>query len=312
VKGIAQAVPDADIPRQFIGEYLEAKEEIQVEHIEEDLEAERVVSLYFMNHYLRAGSADSARPWWKNGAGLGSPLIDQLVREHWDRGPFAQIAKWATRLSESAPLDSVVELGCGVGGLSKALGSSYRFYLGVDSSFASIALGRHLALGVPYQGRLRIPNDLLQSPVSASPKFTPPSATDGRADLVVGDLESLPVARGQWDLSIALNAIDMLPEPALLPKLQHELLKKQGIAIQSCPYVWHEEVARNLRKRLPRGVRDSAQAVEWLYEQAEFRIEEKVDHLPWLFFKHVRQLEIYSVHVFVARALDAQNSSKIR
>jgi hypothetical protein len=78
-------------------------------------------------------------------------------------------------------------------------------------------------------------------------------------------------------------------------------LKKGGIAIQSCPYIWHEQVARELRERLPDSIRDSSQAVSWLYQEAGLAITEQVEHLPWLFFKHLRQLEIYSVHLLMAR-----------
>jgi hypothetical protein len=94
----------------------------------------------------------------------------------------------------------------------------------------------------------------------------------------------------------------MLDEPSSLPEFQYELLKKNGIAIQSCPYIWHPEVARKLRKRLPAPLKNSSSAAaEWLYEKAGFKIEEKQEDLPWLFFKHLRQLEVYSVHAFVAR-----------
>ena len=93
----------------------------------------------------------------------------------------------------------------------------------------------------------------------------------------------------------------MLNDPIKLPQLQSELLKKGGIAIQSCPYIWHESIARKLRKKLPSEISTSARAVEWLYEKAGFQLKEKLDHLPWLFFKHARQLEIYSVHLFLAQ-----------
>src|SRR4051812_48854257 len=43
-KGIAQVVKDADIPREYLQEYLAAKAEIHSGHIEDDLEAERVTS----------------------------------------------------------------------------------------------------------------------------------------------------------------------------------------------------------------------------------------------------------------------------
>lgn len=299
VKGIAQVVPDSEIPAEFLSDYLEAKAELAPEHIEEDLEAERVIALYAMNHYLSAGPASGA-PWWLPESGEGSPLIDSLIRKHWDEGPFARIEEWVKKDARADETDTV-ELGCGVAGLYRRIRPYVRSYLGIDSSFAGVALGRHLMLGVPYGREIRVPGDLLQGPVSRKIEIPPAPAPDGKADLVVGDLTALPVERGAWKLSLALNAIDMLEEPALLPELQSDLLARGGVAIQSGPYIWHEIVARELRDRLPQGVRDSASAVEWLYEQSGFAIEEKLPHVPWLFFKHVRQLEIYSVHLFRAR-----------
>jgi hypothetical protein len=41
--------------------------------------------------------------------------------------------------------------------------------------------------------------------------------------------------------------------------------------------------------------------VEWLYRKSGFKIEDSEKHIPWLFFKHLRQIEIYSVHAFVAK-----------
>jgi uncharacterized protein YbaR (Trm112 family) len=292
VKGIAKVVPDKEIPARFRDEFLEAKDEIVAEHIEEDLEADRVTSLYLLNHYLKTDGVE----WWKPRHGKASPVIDQLIREYWDHGPFAQIESWVEKSNLA-----MVELGCGVGGLCPRLLPKLKTYLGVDSSFASIALARHLVVGAPYPGQLKVPEDLLQGPVSRELKIDAKKARDGRADFVVGDLADPPLKRGSWDVSVALNTIDMLDEPADLPKLQNALVKTGGAAVQSCPYIWHEAVAKNLRKHLPKEIKDSAAAVEWLYQKAGFKIEEKVEHLPWLFFKHARQLEIYSVHLFQAR-----------
>jgi SAM-dependent methyltransferase/uncharacterized protein YbaR (Trm112 family) len=296
VKGIAQSVPISAIPKALQRDFERARAEITEEHIEEDLESERVTSLYLMNHYLRVG--DASRAWWKADHGTSSPLIDRLVREHWDHGPFATIAEWLKLHAKGKP---VVELGCGVGGLLGEIRASSGRYLGIDSSFASIALARHFALGARYSGKSpRIPRDLLHGPVSADPAIQPAPAIEGSADFVVGDLEHPPVARGAFEVAIALNAIDMLDDPGLLPKVQHKLLAPGGIAVQSCPYVWHAQAARKLRRGLPKEIGDSASAVEWLYGKEGFRIEERVEHLPWLFFKHARQLEIYSVHLFLA------------
>ena len=300
VKGISQVVPDSEIPKEFRRHYQDAKADIQSEHIEEDLEAERVNALYLMNHYLRVDALGAEAAWWQPRHGAGSPVIDALVREHWDRGPFATIEKWVSTRS-GRQRRHAVELGCGVGGLSARLKPCLSSYLGVDSSFASIALARHLALGTPYSRALRIPEDLLHGPVAREIRIPVPASFDGSVDFVVGDLVSPPLQAGVWDFAIALNTIDMLDEPAGLPAMQNDLLVEGGFAIQSCPYIWHEKVASALRKRLPASVRDSASAVEWLYEKAGFEIEERSENVPWLFFKHVRQLEVYSVHAFAAK-----------
>ncbi len=329
VKGISSSVPDEAIPQEYRDDYLAAKEEIETGHIEEDLEAERVNALYLMNHYLRA---DRGQRWWEPHSGQGaaaqpgaqlsagpqaSPLVAKLIEQHWDQGPFSVIEGWlrpsapaaaAQPSAQSARQPSAqpsgrpetVELGCGVGGLEPRLRPFLGSYLGVDSSFASIARARHLALGFAWKGTLRIPEDLLQGPVSRKIDLPPGQPNGGASDFIVGDLALPPLAPGLWDLSIALNAIDMLDEPSDLAEVQALLVRSGGQAIQSCPYIWHEAVARKLRKRLPKGVRGSAAAAEWLYEQAGFQVTQRQDHVPWLFYKHLRQLEIYSVHLFQA------------
>jgi|GEM_PF-701600 len=200
-----------------------------------------------------------------------------------------------------------VELGCGVGGLSLRLRGKVSRYLGVDGSFASIALARHLALGCPYPEKIRFPEDLLHGTVSRELPLPTGAARHAgdKFDFVVGSLEEAPIGTEEWDLAVVLNAIDMLEKPWELPKLQARALRPGGLAIQSCPYIWHDTVATRLRGRLPKTVRDSAAAVEWLYEQEGLKPGTRLDALPWLFFKHVRQLELYSVHLFAARKLKA-------
>lgn len=305
VKGIAKMIKDSDIPREYRRDFLAAKAEIQSEHIEEDLEAERVNSLYLMNHYLHVSDHQkkSKAPWWIPRSEPGSPLMDSLVKEYWDQGPFSKIKDWIEKISASSSRYDVIDLGCGVGGLGLLLKPYIRSYLGIDSSFASVTLARHLVLGSPYPGKIRIPEDLLDGPVSREvpflAKLQPKVQVEG-VDYVVGDLENPPVPNGKWDIALALNAIDMLDDPSVLPRLKHRLLRKKGIAIQCCPYIWYEGVARDLKAQLPAHIKSSAKATEWLYEQEGFKIDESIDHVPWLFFKHVRQMEIYSVHLFRA------------
>jgi len=155
-----------------------------------------------------------------------------------------------------------------------------------------------------------IPQDLFNGPLTGKIAPPKPSKKGGHVDFIVAHLENLPVTKGQFDLSIALNAIDMIEDPRHLPKLQYELLKKDGIAIQSCPYIWHKAVAEMLRKSMPRRINSSSAAVEYLYEKSGFKIFKKIEHLPWLFLKHFRQIEMYSVHLFAARKVTAKSAVK--
>jgi SAM-dependent methyltransferase/uncharacterized protein YbaR (Trm112 family) len=301
VKGISRWVPDGEIPSDIRREFQEAKREIETEHIEEDLEAERVTSLYVMNHYLQTQGVSENKAWWKGSLPDSSPEIAEVIKRYWDHGPFTKIRElWGDRK------ESLVELGCGVGGLCVHLRSSVTNYLGVDSSFASIALARSLSLGLPdaleANEKVLVPGDLLNGAVSQNVREQIASKTkqNAQADFIVGDAVHPPLLPGKWDVSAALNMIDMLDDPGILPALQKKIVKKGGIAIQSSPYVWHPHAAKHLKKQT--GTSDSAQAVEKLYEKQGFKIQHSVRHVPWLFFKHVRQLEIYSVHLFFGRS----------
>ena len=304
VKGVSRVAADSEIPEAIRPSYLEAKADLLPEHIEEDLEADRVTSLYLMSHYLRARHPQidgTPTPWWAPLVGSGSPLIEKLIVEHWDNGPLQRIDAWTPRNT------SLVELGCGVGGLYALLAPKLEGYLGVDSSFASIALARHLCLGAHYSAALRIPGDLLQGGITREldlkqlPTPRRPPSPPQHADFIVASVTAPPLVSERWKMTAALNMIDMLEEPEALPSLQMRLLQKNGVAIQRGPYIWFEPIARELREKLPTTLRDSASAVEWLYREAGFQIEQSIAHVPWLFFKHVRQLELYSVHLFQGR-----------
>lgn len=312
IKGISRAVDKAEIPAAYRPVYLEAlqayKEEWGdgeiVEHIEEDLESERVNSLYFMNHYLRVQGTPLGQEWWLP----SSPLMDELIRRHWDHGPFAVIREWVAEIrgQSSAPL-SAIELGCGVGGLAHELSPSLGRYLGIDGSFASILLARHLRSDAEARGRVAIPSDLFYGPLARKVSVPGSSMATGQAqiDFVVGDLQFPPAVPETWDLAIALNALDMLDEPESLPRSQRRMLKPSGHAVQSCPYIWHERVAAQIRARLREGGADldsldSMNAAREIYRLEGLKTVRELGSVPWLFFKHLRQLEIYSAHVSLA------------
>jgi SAM-dependent methyltransferase/uncharacterized protein YbaR (Trm112 family) len=301
VKGISKFVPDSQIPSDYRDEFSEQRESLEAEaaeHIEEDLESDRVNALYLMNHYL--GYEGSPEEWWKSVPASESPEITEWIQRYWDRGPFRTVSAWIE------PGKNVLELGCGVGGLCRRLRGTAAEYLGIDSSFHSILLARHLNLGAPYRGELRFPGDLLFGNLSC--EFTLPIERGGIhadgsafADFIVGEINALPLPSARFDVTVSMNAIDMLHEPKILPAEQFRLAKPGGVAIQTGPYIWHDRIAKGIRGRMPKGVSDSASAVEWMYRVSGFEIEKTDPHVPWLFFKHLRQIELYSVHALCAK-----------
>ena len=294
-KGISSFVKDDEVPLTYRESFLQAKSEIL--DSEEDLESERVNALYFMNHYVSAGKTKS-NPWWRPKQNF-SPEIDRLVKNFWDKGPFAKIAEW----TKSAKHQNAIELACGVGGLAQILGKRVNSYLGIDSSFTSIALARHINLGAPYPLSLNSPQDLYNGPLTG--KIAAPKPLKNKnIDFVVGEIEAVPAPFGNFDLAIALNTIDVLADPCELPKRQHALLKKNGVAIQSSPYLWHSGVAEQLRSELPKKIKSSSEAVAYLYEQEGFQIFKNIEHIPWLFLEHYRKIGVYSVHLFAARKIN--------
>lgn len=304
-KGIAKTVPEERIPGAFRDAFLEHRDEVLQqsgeEHIEEDLESGRVNALYLMTHYLGVGGGD---PWWKSTPSSESPWVTEWIEKYWDQGPLTRVSGWL--VDQPGESRSIVELGCGVGGLLRRIASHHPGYLGVDSSFHSIRIARHLNLGASMNEELRIPGDLfhgnLYRPLGVAPRNLV-RETAGDFDFVAGVLEALPLADASFDGSVCLNAIDMLDEPKILPEAQARIVRSGGFAIQCAPYIWHERVSRGLRGRAPKGIQDSKAAVEWLYRKAGFEIEKSEAHIPWLFFKHLRQIELYSVHGFLARKL---------
>ena len=303
-KGVAKFARADDLPKKIRRDFKGILAELadDSEHIAEDLESERVIALYLLTHYYDAGSLE----WWKAPGGEDSdPLIDSLIRTHWDHGPFRKIEDLlATRLTDRR-LESgfqVVELGCGVGGLARRLPAEFGAYLGVDTSFASVAAARAFNLGVARPHSVSVPADLIGGALARalpSPDLLSPHLR-ANVDFVVGDIDGSPAAPENYAVSIALNAIDMLDDPAALPRSQSRSLKKGGLAIQSGPYVWHPVVAEALRLRFGADAADSAEVVVALYEKAGLRVEKSLRHVPWLFFKHLRQLEVYSTHLLFA------------
>ncbi|MFN7685028.1 MAG: methyltransferase domain-containing protein [Oligoflexia bacterium] len=310
MKGITALVPDEKIPELHRGVYQEARESLAQdgffdEGIEEDLESERVNALYVMNHFLKAADVPVS----------SSEVINQLIADHWDHGPLEKTADWIrNRFSQGG--GRVIEFGSSVGGLPQRLPDLSR-YLGIDGSFTSVALARHLVLGAHYPRQVRIPGDLISGPVSLAAKLPAPAwrsgSNQGVVDFIFADACELAVKPESFDVSVALGLIDMLDDPEKLIRAQRQVIHETGAVVHASPYIWHEPVARALRERVfgqKSGSKvgnesqesssnqplSSVSVVQALYRNGGFCSVESLDAMPWVFFKHLRQLEVYSVH----------------
>jgi SAM-dependent methyltransferase len=288
VKGISTYVADEEIPPALLPDYLEAKDQIVEEHIEDDLESERITSLYLMNHYLKADQFSGEHG-----------LINSLIKQYWDHGPISVIQSWMAKCAQ--PCGDVIELGCGSGGVLPALPGNVRFYLGIDSSFASIRMAREFGLGRVPQAEFLIPDDLLNGTLSRSISVNLRSIAPQSADYIVADALNPPVIQGSWDYALTLNMIDMVDDPRDFVGVQFSLLRDKGVAIQTGPYIWSRSVAQQVKEGLSVQTDESARAVEQLYQERGFTLLETKDQIPWLFYKHLRQLEIYLVHFIAAQ-----------
>lgn len=247
---------------------------------EEDLETERVTHLYLLNHYVPRKQLP------KN----PDPVIEELLAQHWDQSPLALAA-------QKTHGERVLELGSGVGGLLSKLalhksGSPPKTYLGIDQSFLSTHYARKVSFFSPHGFEVIPPHDLLMKPSKVSPLKGDPISLKGiKADFVVGGIAGCPARENIWDSVIALNALDMVDPPQVLPRTQARLGKKGAEFIQSCPYLWPPKSANGIPS--PKFAQD-------LYGKEGLKITFSQEHVPWLFFKHERQLEYYSVHMFIA------------
>lgn len=319
-QGIARHLRSEEVPRYCRTAFVDGRRESDSASNgdQEHLEAERVISLYALNHYLSSNDLNLLGSLWWGAPGAIDPVIANLVRTHWDQGPHAIVRKWLEEGPRGQSQGAVLELGCSVGGMLQVLASSgpnlFSEYLGIDSSFASVVAGRAFCLGLspdgdPAQMELKYPQDLLNGPFSQKIRRPRQATSDSPADLIVGDALNLPLEPSSFNTVIALNLIDMLDEPERLPPIQAQMLMPRGRSIQGSPYIWSDQAAKRLRKlnatqgKKPSGSvpLDSASVVEAIYQLSGFKIVKTQKHIPWLFYKHSRQMEIYSVHLFEAR-----------
>lgn len=261
--------------------------EMGTEHIDESLESDRVTALYWLGHYVDSKTLLEAQ---KN----LSPVFKEQIQKYWDHGPMQrleqefQTKKWK---------GSLLELGCGSGGLLHLLAPHLQSYLGVDTSFKGVVRAREIL--VSGKNNHAIPGDLIEGSLSVKCQGRVAKKLPEFCDFIVADVQNDVLKANVWDATAAFNVIDMLTDPQDLFKLQKNILKKEGLAIQSSPYIWHPVVAKELKAKTQESSEDRTLRLAGECGLNDVVLDER--NIPWLFFKNKHQIETYSVHLSVCK-----------
>ncbi len=107
---------------------------------------------------------------------------------------------------------------------------------------------------------------------------------------LIGSAYEIPVEDGSFDSALCTAVLEHLEEPYLALQECNRVLKKDGMAVYSIPFIWHiHEVPRDF-------FRYSKFGIEYLFDKAGFEIE-KIEALSgfWITFG---QLFVYYIHRF--------------
>ena len=128
-----------------------------------------------------------------------------------------------------------LDLGCAVGRSSFELAHKIPEVIGIDYSRSFIRAARQL------QKKGKIPFRLLEEGKTTKPSFARvPSQIDRkRLCFQAGDALRIPKKLGTFDLVLAANLIDRLPEPQrFLKKVLPQLVRPGGTLLLTSPYTW--------------------------------------------------------------------------
>lgn len=182
-------------------------------------ESDRAVAEYLLFHY---GAPEHLLPWPQGPAGaLGFPVR------------CADLAF----LDPSGPIQRALDLGCAVGGATFALARRCPEVVGVDLSKRFIQAAQRLATEGSLRYPVRIEGDLEETAEALRPGF--PEAH--RVRFEVGDAMIPNPALGIFDVVLAANLLDRVPDPAaLLAQMPHRL-RRGGTLVLTSPYTWLED-----------------------------------------------------------------------
>ena len=174
-----------------------------------------------------------------------------------------------------------LDLGCAVGRSSFELARFVPTVLGIDFSRSFIRAANKLQ----KEGKIKF--RLLEEGNATRPVVArvPPKIDRARVLFRKGDALHLPKNLGSFDLVLAANLIDRLPDPKMfLAKLLPDLVSPKGHLLLTSPYTWTSEYTPKSK-----WFQDSFATLKKLL-RPHFRLIHR-QHLPFILREHRRKFQ---------------------
>ncbi len=150
-----------------------------------------------------------------------------------------RIAQLCIMAQEGRPQRRALDLGCSVGRTTFELATRFDQATGIDYSDRFIEIARHLKRHGKIGYRLREDGELFSNHQVTLADFDL-DMTTSRVTFSQGDVRCLAAGSGDYDLVLAANLIDRLPDPGQFLTEIHHRLVIDGLLVIASPYDWIE------------------------------------------------------------------------
>jgi putative 4-mercaptohistidine N1-methyltranferase len=150
-----------------------------------------------------------------------------------------QIAQLCATAHEGSLQRSALDLGCSVGRTTFELATHYDQVTGIDYSNRFVEIARRIKKHGRICYRLHEEGDLISDHTASLTDFDL-AATIPRVTFYQGDAQCLETRFRNYDLVLAANLIDRLPDPGLFLANIHQNLVVGGLLVIASPYNWLE------------------------------------------------------------------------
>lgn len=182
--------------------------------------------------------------------------------------------------ADSSPLRAL-DLGCAVGCSSFILTQCVHEVVGVDFSHSFIRAANQLKKSGQIRFMLKEEGALAQKAIAKVPR----KAIRRRVRFIQGDALRLPKGLGTFDLVLAANLIDRLPDPEkFLRNVLPSLLHQGGHVLLTSPYTWSEQFTPRAK-----WLQNSFPTLRSIL-QSHFRLLSR-QNLPFLLREHQRKFQ---------------------